>query len=293
MRSLFPSCTAAQASPRVHLNSASTRLLLNDARPPCLTCGSCQYWSSSEGSCESLTVACWLLAAGSTSDPSALSHLKHVTCSKYAPSCSGPHASASHCCSAASSGFDRACIRPRPSWTFGCDSGDLPGPFSSTFSLCGTSSGTSAHASLSRCLVTLGRSQQHSILVRLLLAMLFYHGSLGPNPGCFLYGPLGPNPCLFFLLHVHWHMFHPPHPRTSMPTSPSESPLLFNPWNQLNSDVTGFGNTQASRGNRNNRIPRTPRCPLNLRHLHNVDDIGCHNLQHLTLTQQSFSRASQ
>ena len=35
---------------------------------------------------------------------------------------------------------------------------------------------------------------------------------------------------------------------TSKPTSPSESPLLFNPWNQLNSHVTGFGNTQASRG---------------------------------------------
>ena len=32
--SLSPSRTAA------HLNSASTRLLLNDARPPCLTCGS-------------------------------------------------------------------------------------------------------------------------------------------------------------------------------------------------------------------------------------------------------------
>ena len=37
----------------------------------------------------------------------------------------------------------------------------------------------------------------------------------------------------------------------SMPTPPSESLLLFNPWNQLNFYVTGFKNTQASRDNRN------------------------------------------
>ena len=36
----------------------------------------------------------------------------------------------------------------------------------------------------------------------------------------------------------------------SMPTSPLESLLLFTPWNQLNFDVTGFNNTQASRDNR-------------------------------------------
>ena len=35
-----------------------------------------------------------------------------------------------------------------------------------------------------------------------------------------------------------------------MPTSPSESLLLFTPWNQLNFDVTGFNNTQDSRDNR-------------------------------------------
>ena len=44
---------------------------------------------------------------------------------------------------------------------------------------------------------------------------------------------------------------HPPHPVISTPTSLSESLLLFNPWNQLNSDVTGFGNTQASQENAN------------------------------------------
>ena len=61
--------------------------------------------------------------------------------------------------------------------------------FFSTFSLCGsvftpcgTSSGTSAPVSLC-CLVTLGCS------VRLPLAMLFLHGSLGPKPGCFFMGP--------------------------------------------------------------------------------------------------------
>ena len=36
----------------------------------------------------------------------------------------------------------------------------------------------------------------------------------------------------------------------SMPTSPSESLLLFNPWNQLNFYVTGFKNTRAPRDNR-------------------------------------------
>ena len=50
------------------------------------------------------------------------------------------------------SGFDSACIRPRPSWTFGSNSLGSLDPFSSTFSL---SSGTSAHASLSRCSVTM------------------------------------------------------------------------------------------------------------------------------------------
>ena len=35
----------------------------------------------------------------------------------------------------------------------------------------------------------------------------------------------------------------------TMPTSPLESLLLFTPWNQLNFDVTGFNNTQASRDN--------------------------------------------
>ena len=118
------------------------------------------------------------------------------------------------------------------------------------FSLCGTSSGTSAPASLC-CSVTLGCPdtlhflQQHFILVRLLLALFFLHGSLGPNPGC-----------LSFFTSI-WHVFHPPRPMISMPTSRSESQLSIRPWNQLSYDVTDFKNTQASRENRNNHLPRT------------------------------------
>ena len=91
-----------------------------------------------------------------------LPHLKHVTCSKYAPSCSGPRASASHCCSSGTLGFDRACthghVLPGPP-------GVTPGPHQTP---CGTSSGTSAPASLC-CLFTLGYSgtlhylQQHFV----------------------------------------------------------------------------------------------------------------------------------
>ena len=81
--------------------------------------------------------------AGSTSER-VMAHLKQIACSRYAPSCSGPCASASHCCSAGTSGFDRAYghVLPGPS-------GVTPGTHSS---------GTSAHASLSCCLVTLGCS---------------------------------------------------------------------------------------------------------------------------------------
>ena len=66
------------------------------------------------------------------------------------------------------------------------------------------------------CSVTLGCSgtlhflQQHFINVRLLLAMLFLDGSLGPNPGFFFMGPWVPIPgCFSFLLTSIWHVFHP------------------------------------------------------------------------------------
>ena len=100
-----------------------------------------------------------------------------------------------------------------------------------------------------------------SSLVRLLLAMLFLHGSLGPNPGCYFMGPGVPIPACFSFFTSIWHVFHPPHPVISVPTSPSESRLSIHPWNQLNSDVTSFKNTQAFRENRNHHshhhLPRT------------------------------------
>ena len=107
--------------PRMQLNSASTGLLLTVARPPCLTCGS-DFLQNAARPRLALAVhrlllnasrllhlnsapgfACRLLAAGSSL--SAKAHLKHDTCSRYAPSCSGPCASESHCYSAGTSGF--------------------------------------------------------------------------------------------------------------------------------------------------------------------------------------------
>ena len=96
--------------------------------------------------------------------------------------------------------------------------------------------------------VTLGCFVNSSCL---LLAMLLFHGFLGPNPGCFINGFSGPNPWLFyFSSRPFCACFIQPNPMISMPTSPSESLLLFNPWNQLSFDVTGFKNTQASHDNR-------------------------------------------
>ena len=165
-----------------------------------------------------------------------LSHLKHVTCSRY------------------------ACIRPRPSWTSGSDSRDSPDP--------------------SLVWIHLHYLQQHFITCPPAVGY-----SSGPMPGCFS-----------FFASI-WHVFHPPHPMISMPTSPSESQLPIHPWNQLISDVTSVRNTQASRENRNHHARLE--CPLlcrcaDLWLLHSVDDIGlpCRNPQHLMLTRQSFSRAS-
>ena len=131
----------------------------------------------------------------------------HAPSRRSAPSCSGPCASASHCCSAGTLKCDRACIRSRPSWTSGVTARIHLASFSSTFSLCGTaftSPGTSAPPSYFRCLVARGRIVKSvylllTVLVRLLLAMLFLHGSWGPTP--WLFGHMGsgvPIPgCLF------------------------------------------------------------------------------------------------
>ena len=72
--------------------------------------------------------------------------------------------------------------------------------------------------------------------------LLFYHGSWGPDPGCFF---MVPSPGCFSFFTSVWHVFHPPRPMRSMPTSPSESQLPIHPWNQLNSDVANFWFTQA------------------------------------------------
>ena len=110
-----------------------------------------------------------------------LNHLKHVTGSRYAPWRSGPCASVSHCCSAGTLGFDRACIRRR-----------LPGSSGlSTFSLCGTSSGTSAPTLLAVLFQLFCHTGLLRELFRLLLAMLLFHGFLSPNPW------------LFYFLHGH------------------------------------------------------------------------------------------
>ena len=187
-----------------------------------------------------------------------LSHLKHVTCSRYAKSCSGPCASESHCCSAGTWVFDRACIRPRPSRTLGRNSRDslfwnICTRFS--FSLLG-------HAGL------LWDAQQH--FVRLLLAMFFSHGCLGPGPWQVSLWVLGyQHPAVFFFFTAIWRVFHPtfcspPGCVVVSSTTSSDFNINFslNPWYQLNSDVTGFGNTQASKENASHHLPRIPGCPI-------------------------------
>ena len=156
-----------------------------------------------------------------------LNHLKHVTGSRYAPWCSGP-------CASASTSF-------------------LDLRVSSTFSLCGTSFGTSAPT----LLAVLSQPFCHTGLLRELFAFAccwhcsFFCSRVLATPGCFIKWVLGSQSLAVLLFFTAiWCVFHQPNPMISMPTSPSESLLLFNPWNQLSFDVTGFKNTQASRDNR-------------------------------------------
>ena len=86
-----------------------------------------------------------------------------------------------------------------------------------------------------------------------------FMGSWVATPGCLLMGSRVPIPGCFTFFTAIWRVFHQPNPMNSMPTSPSESLLLFNPWNQLNFNVTGFKNTQASRDNSDNRSRHFPR----------------------------------
>ena len=111
--------------------------------------------------------------------------------------------------------------KARPSWTSGDDSRALWNIL--------------LNISLSRCSVTLGCSgtlhhlQQHFILVRLRLDMLFCRGSWGPNPW------------LFCFLHVHL-------ARVSSTTSNDfQCQLLPQNHGCRILDVTSIRNTQASR----------------------------------------------
>ena len=225
------SCERHTVAVYLLLLNVSTRLRLNSARG----------------------FACWLLASRSTSER-VKAHLNNIACSRCAPSRSGPCASESHCCSAATSGFDRACIRPRPSWTFGRNL--------STFSLCGTSSGTSAFVTLG-CSGILSNTSSACCWPcpfsrvpgsRSLAGCLWV---LGSQPLAVLRSSRPCGTCF---------VQHSAHPwmwwTTSMPTFPSESPLLFNPWTLLSSDVTGFRNTQASQENANHHLPRILGCSL-------------------------------
>ena len=106
-----------------------------------------------------------------------LNHLKHVTGSRYAPWCSGP-------CASASTSFPDLRV-------------------SSTFSLCGTTSETSAPTLLAVLSQLFCHNELLRELFRLLLAMLLFHGFLGPNPWLFANGFSGRNPWLFYFLHGH------------------------------------------------------------------------------------------
>ena len=159
-------------------------------------------------------------------------HLKHVTGSRYAPMVFWTL---------------RLCIPLLLSGDFGVRpcmhtaTSFLDLRVSSTFSLCGRSSGTSAPtpflAVLSQLFCHTGLLRELFVFACCWLCSCFIDSRV-PIPGCFT----------FFT--AIWRVFHSPNSMISMPTSPSESLLLFSPWNQLNFDVTGFKNSQASRDNR-------------------------------------------
>ena len=127
----------------------------------------------------------------------------------------------------------RLCIPLLLSWDFGvrpcmhAATYFLDLRVSSTFSLCGNIFWNIFTHSFSRCYVSAVLSHwvaSRTLHVCLLLAMLLFHGFSGPNPW------------LFYFLHGHF-------ARVSSTKS--------NDFNvqQLNFDVTGFKNTQASRDN--------------------------------------------
>ena len=122
---------------------------------------------------------------------------------------------------------------------------------SSTFSLCGTSSGTSAPTLLA---VLSQLFCQTELLRELFLPAVGYalvSWVLGSQSLAVLLWVLGSQSLAVLLSSRPFGAcFIQRNPMISMPTSPSESLLLFTPWNQVNLDVTGFKNTQAYRDNR-------------------------------------------
>ena len=95
-----------------------------------------------------------------------------------------------------------------------------------------------------------------------------FHGFLGPGPWLVSLWVLGSHSLAVllssrpfgtcFIQHsahsLEVSSSHPSYPVISISTSPSESQLSIHPWNPLNSDVTSFKNTQASRENRNHHL---------------------------------------
>ena len=161
----------------------------------------------------------------------------------------------------------------------------LPGPSGGTP---GThSSGTSAHASLFRCLVTLGCSGMLSNTSSACCwPCSFLTGAWVPVPGRFLCGSSGTNhPAVFFFFTAIWRVLHPtfcspPGCVVVSSTTSSDFNINFslNPWYQLNSDVTGFGKHKPLRRMQVTIFHASQDVQysvdiLNLRHLHNVDDI--------------------
>ena len=140
----------------------------------------------------------------------------------------------------------------------------LPGPSAVTS---GTHhSETSAHASLSCCFVT-----------PVTLELSATHRPCPPAVGHdLLQCVLGSQPlAVFFFFTALWHVFHPPHLHDFNANFSFRITAAVQSWNQLNSDVTGFGNTQASRGKRNHHLPRTPGCPLLCRCTESAAPLEC------------------
>ena len=225
------------------------RLLLNAVRPPCLSCDASTsaecFGASPPQLCPCF--ACWLLSAGSTSELSR-SLISSMSLAR------GAH----HCVLDLAPLHSTAAQLGLRGLTVHAHGHVLPGPSE----LPGLTLLEHLHTQLFLAAWShwlLWDSQQH--FVRLLLAMLIFHGFLGPGPWLVYLWVFGSQPLSVslssrpfgtcFIQHSAHTLdvspSHPPHPKISKSTSPSETQLLFNPWNKLNSDVTGFRNIKPLR----------------------------------------------